>query len=116
MKSRKVFIPARVITLLPSGQVAPLGLGSQSEAERGLGTLRHRARTAAVGAGAANCVKGAPLTMRPLLRLLGTRLPKTEGTVRGGVRAPVTIHRDGWGVPYIEAQHSLDAFFALGFV
>lgn len=54
--------------------------------------------------------------MRPLLRLLGSRLPTTEGTLRAGVGAPVTIRRDQWGVPYIEAQSSLDAFFAHGFV
>jgi penicillin G amidase len=54
--------------------------------------------------------------MRSALRLLGSRLPKTEGTLKTGVRSKVTIRRDSWGVPYIEAKNSLDAFFAHGFV
>jgi len=54
---------------------------------------------------------------RSLFRLaLGARLPKTEGTLKvQGVRAPVTIRRDRWGIPYIEAAHEDDAWYALGF-
>ena len=48
--------------------------------------------------------------------LLGRRLPTTTGelTVQG-IRHPVVIRRDRYGVPYIEAQTDDDAWFALGF-
>ncbi|HEY1186889.1 MAG TPA: penicillin acylase family protein [Gemmata sp.] len=54
---------------------------------------------------------------RFLLRLaLGRRLPVTFGELRvKGVSAPVTIRRDQWGVPHIDAATDLDAHFALGF-
>ena len=48
--------------------------------------------------------------------LLGQRLPTTHGelTVRGIQRA-VTIRRDRYGVPYIQAETDDDAWYALGF-
>lgn len=54
---------------------------------------------------------------RFLLRLLlGRRLPRWEGELRlPGLRAAVTIRRDSWGVPHIDAAHDTDALFALGF-
>ncbi len=54
---------------------------------------------------------------RLLLRLaLGRRLPTTSGELRvRGVSAPVTIRRDKWGVPHIDAENDADAHFALGF-
>ncbi|MBP3957893.1 penicillin acylase family protein [Gemmata sp. G18] len=54
---------------------------------------------------------------RLLLRLaLGRRLPVTSGELRvRGVSAPVTIRRDKWGVPHIDAETDTDAHFALGF-
>ncbi|MDY3561158.1 penicillin acylase family protein [Gemmata sp. JC673] len=54
---------------------------------------------------------------RFLLRLaLGRRLPQTAGELRvTGVAAPVTIRRDRWGVPHIDAASDADAYFALGF-
>lgn len=54
---------------------------------------------------------------RSLFRLLlGKRLPRTEGTLEvEGVDRPVTIHRDRWGIPYIEAESDADAWYALGF-
>ncbi|AMV23701.1 Penicillin acylase 2 precursor [Gemmata sp. SH-PL17] len=54
---------------------------------------------------------------RLLLRLaLGRRLPTTSGELRvRGVSAPVTIRRDKWGVPHIDASTDADAHFALGF-
>ena len=52
---------------------------------------------------------------RLLLRLfLGRRLPLTRGTLAvHGLRGRVRIHRDRWGIPHIEAEHDLDAHFAL---
>jgi penicillin amidase len=48
--------------------------------------------------------------------LLGRRLPVVEGTLAvDGLSRPVTIRRDGWGVPHIEAAGDADAWFALGF-
>jgi penicillin amidase len=54
---------------------------------------------------------------RLLLRLLlGRRLPITTGTLAvPGIRQPVTIRRDRFGVPYIEAQTDADAWYGLGF-
>ena len=48
--------------------------------------------------------------------LLGQRLPTTHGelTVQG-IRRPVVIRRDRYGVPYIEAETDDDAWYALGF-
>jgi penicillin amidase len=54
---------------------------------------------------------------RFLLRLaLGKRLPTTSGELRvRGPGAPVTVRRDRWGVPHIDAASEPDATFALGF-
>lgn len=44
-------------------------------------------------------------------------LPTTEGTVAvPGLGAPVSIRRDDFGVPHIEAGSEADAYFALGYV
>ena len=44
-------------------------------------------------------------------------LPQIEGTIEvAGLGAPVTIVRDRWAIPHIEAERPLDASFALGFV
>jgi penicillin G amidase len=51
-----------------------------------------------------------------MLAALGRRLTKQEGTARVvGVHRPVTITRDAHGVPFIEASHEDDAWFALGY-
>lgn len=52
-----------------------------------------------------------------LMRLLmGRRLPTTTGELRvRGLAAPVTIRRDGNGVPHVDAESELDAYYALGF-
>ncbi len=48
--------------------------------------------------------------------LLGRRLPITRGRLRvGGLRAPVTIRRDRWGIPHVDATCDDDAWYALGF-
>ncbi len=44
-------------------------------------------------------------------------LPQIDGEIRvAGLVAPVTVVRDQWAVPHIEAESLLDAVFALGFV
>jgi penicillin G amidase len=51
-----------------------------------------------------------------LRRTLGARLPTTRGTLMlPGLNTPVTIRRDSYGIPYIEAQDDHDAWFGLGF-
>lgn len=54
---------------------------------------------------------------RLLLRLvLGRRFPLTHGSlVVDGVREPVRIGRDAWGVPYVDARSEPDAWYGLGF-
>ncbi len=44
-------------------------------------------------------------------------LPRIDGEIRvEGLAAPVTVTRDQWAIPHIEAASLLDATFALGFV
>jgi penicillin amidase len=54
---------------------------------------------------------------RLLLRsLLGRRLPTTQATLRvPDLQSNLHIHRDRWGIPYIEADNELDASFGVGF-
>jgi penicillin amidase len=48
--------------------------------------------------------------------LLGRRLPTTNGTLTvSGLRRPLRIDRDGWGIPHIQAENEHDAWFGLGF-
>lgn len=52
-----------------------------------------------------------------LTRLSRRRLPQDNGRIyRPGLTAPVTIHRDRWGVPHVHAQSRRDLFFAQGFL
>jgi len=55
--------------------------------------------------------------VRAAFRLFfGQRLPTHTGELRvEGVSAPVTIRRDRYGVPHVDAACELDAWFALGF-
>jgi penicillin G amidase len=47
---------------------------------------------------------------------LGRRLPTVEGTLDvPGLGAPVTVRRDRYGVPHIDAANDSDAWFGLGF-
>src|SRR5215204_2174191 len=49
--------------------------------------------------------------------LAQARLAKIEGEVKvPGLRAPVSVVRDTWGVPHISAQSQDDLFFAQGYV
>lgn len=54
---------------------------------------------------------------RSLFRmLLGRRLPQTSGAVRvPGIAGPVTIRRDQYSIPYIEAKNDDDAWYGVGF-
>ena len=54
---------------------------------------------------------------RALFRLLlGTRLPVTRGALEvEGANGPITIRRDRYGIPMIEADDELDVFFGFGF-
>jgi penicillin amidase len=56
-------------------------------------------------------------TTRFLMRLLlGKRLPITDGELRvRGPRAAITVRRDKFGVPHIDARSLEDAAFAVGF-
>jgi penicillin amidase len=48
--------------------------------------------------------------------LMGSRLPITRGTLEvSGITGPVLIRRDGYGIPYVEAQKDDDAWYGLGF-
>lgn len=47
---------------------------------------------------------------------LGARLPHHDGTLTvDGPRTPVTIRRDRWGVPHVDADSAADAWFGAGF-
>jgi penicillin amidase len=51
------------------------------------------------------------------LILLNQSLPPTSGEiVVAGIHHPVTIKRNTWGVPLIEARSRQDLFFAIGFL
>ncbi|MGH2427573.1 MAG: penicillin acylase family protein [Candidatus Limnocylindria bacterium] len=57
-----------------------------------------------------------PSWPRHVLRLTGRRLPRTSGRLRvTGISAPITIIRDSWGIPHVEATTEADAWFGLGF-
>ena len=56
------------------------------------------------------------LRTRLLKRALGARLPQTRGTLLlPGLHSTVTVRRDRYGIPHIEAQDDHDAWFGLGF-
>lgn len=56
------------------------------------------------------------LAPRLLSAVVGRRKPRTRGVeTLPRLRGPVTIRRDRWHVPHIEARHEEDAWFALGF-
>jgi len=53
---------------------------------------------------------------RTLLRVLGDRLPKLDGAISvPGPTASITIRRDRFGVPHVDASTDADAWFGLGF-
>ena len=68
----------------------------------------------------ASCVREAGSTLDTEAALRGEakyRLAKIEGRIGiNGLRKPVTVLRDKWGVPHIYAENMRDLFFAQGFV
>jgi penicillin G amidase len=55
-------------------------------------------------------------SLRTLLRCLGRRAPRTAGELRvRGLFADLTIARDRWGIPHVDARTGADAWFGLGF-
>lgn len=44
-----------------------------------------------------------------------SRVPAARGARRVGVRRPVRIDRDEWGIPHIEADNDEDLFFGFGY-
>jgi penicillin amidase len=49
-------------------------------------------------------------------RLMRRPLPKVKGTIEvAGLRGPVRVRRDRWGVPHIEADVKEDLYFAQGY-
>lgn len=47
--------------------------------------------------------------------MLGRRLPTLDGSLDADVGAEVAIHRDGYGIPHIDAASDADAWYGLGF-
>ena len=90
---------------------APTQSHDPGPADRGVKTLtlssRLTARLLAAGQGPA----------RALFRsVLGSRLPITSGALEvDGLKGQVTIRRDQYGIPMIEADEDLDVFFGFGF-
>ena len=63
-------------------------------------------------------VLGLPLLLVAIIVVLLRRpLPKTKGTLQvKGLREPVEVIRDRWGVPHITARNGEDLMFAQGYV
>lgn len=56
------------------------------------------------------------LTRLAVRAALGRRLPVVRGELTvPGPAAPLTVRRDQWGVPHVEAESPADALFGLGF-
>ncbi|MEW5987616.1 MAG: penicillin acylase family protein [Chloroflexota bacterium] len=57
-------------------------------------------------------------SIKPLLVAMSRkRLPQVDGRLYlAGLQRPVTIHRDRWGIPHVQAAGRHDLFFAQGFV
>jgi penicillin amidase len=54
--------------------------------------------------------------MRLPLRLLGRRLPRTRGRLLvTGIEGSLSIRRDRWGIPHVDAGSGDDAWYGLGF-
>ena len=59
---------------------------------------------------------GPPMPRRLFGAVLGRRPPRYDGTIRvPGIGKEVVIHRDRWGIPYIEASDEAHAWFGQGF-
>jgi penicillin G amidase len=68
-------------------------------------------------AGAAGTAVAAASVGLAWQRFARRALPRTSGTLRvAGLEAPVTVRRDRWGSPHVEAGSLGDALFAEGFL
>ena len=77
--------------------------------------VRRAARTGLIG-GAASVGLLAAAAAVIWHRLARRPLPKVKGSIEAdGLRGPVRIRRDRWGVPHIEAEDREDLYFAQGF-
>ncbi|MBA3866880.1 MAG: penicillin acylase family protein [Solirubrobacterales bacterium] len=75
-----------------------------------------KAARAGLFAGAAGVGLAAATIAAAWHRLARRPLPKQKGTIElPGLRGEVTIRRDRWGVPHIEAADRRDLYFAQGF-
>ena len=78
------------------------------------------ARVACLGialVGSASTFAGQSAPTSRLSTLAKRSLAQIEGTTRlAGLKAPVQVDRDRWGVPHIRAESTEDLFFAQGFV
>lgn len=56
------------------------------------------------------------LPRKAFAKVLGRRLPWVEGRLEvAGIDQPLTIRRDRWGIPHVEAATDNDAWYGLGF-
>jgi acyl-homoserine lactone acylase PvdQ len=84
---------------------------------RRLRERRWTRRNKIILAGAATLVVIAIVGSVLVRRVVRRGWPQTEGTVTvAGLRAPVTVVRDGYGVPHIYAESEADLFLAQGYV
>src|SRR5690348_12744423 len=88
----------------------------RSVRKRSQRSFGRRAMTAGAFAGVAGTGLLAAGTAAAWHWLARRPLPKTEGTVElPGLVGRVTVRRDRWGVPHVEAERLEDLFFAQGF-
>ena len=88
----------------------------RSVGKRSKRSLGRRAVTAGAFAGVAGTGLAAAGTAAAWHWLARRPLPKTKGTIElPGRRGRVTVRRDRWGVPHVEAEQPDDLFFAEGF-
>src|ERR1700741_2840879 len=87
-----------------------------SAGKRSKSSLGRRAGTAGAVGGVAGTGLAAAGTAAAWHWLARRPLPKTKGTIElPGLRGRVTVRRDRWGVPHVEADQLEDLFFAEGF-
>jgi penicillin amidase len=43
-----------------------------------------------------------------------SRVPKTDGSTTADLATPISIERDGWGIPHVFADNDADLFFGFG--
>jgi penicillin G amidase len=97
---RALILVAATAAVLVNGQNRPAEQPERSASERRL----------------PGGVQGTP-PIRSLDALSRAALAQTDGTLQvRGLRAPVTVTRDRWGIPHIAAQSTGDLYLAQGFV